>query len=42
MEGKVLDYQVFAILEHFRQTKKYNEIGWLLQTALEKVEMKSM
>lgn len=37
IECKVLNVHTFATLEHFRQTKKYNGIGLLLQTALEKV-----
>lgn len=37
IECKVLNVHIFATLEHFGQTKKYNGIGLLLQTALEKV-----
>lgn len=35
---KFLGENVFDTLEHFCQTKKYNEIGWLVLIVLEKVE----
>lgn len=28
---------LLGILEHFSQNKEYNEIGWLVLTALEKL-----
>ena len=37
IRGKVLDNCVFNTLEYFCQTNKYNEIGWLLLIALDKV-----
>lgn len=35
IEGKILVDHLFAILEHFNQTKEYIEIGWLFLTALQ-------
>lgn len=33
-EGEFLSDHVFAILEHFSQTKEYYEVGWLLLSEL--------
>lgn len=38
IEGKVLSDHAFDTLEHFSLTKEHTGIGWLLLTALEKVE----
>lgn len=37
LEDKFLRDHVLDILQHFCQTNKYNEVGWLLLIVLEKV-----
>lgn len=36
IKGKVLGDQVFNTLERFCQANKYNDMGWILLTALDK------
>lgn len=41
IRGKILGDHIFDTLEYFWQTNKYNEIGWFLLIALDKMRKKN-